>query len=52
MTAKSKSKSNQAIALVVVVGFVIGYFGKYHNSLCLSPQILPKHCFCFLLGPL
>ena len=37
MTVKSKSKSNQAIALVLVVGFVIGLFGKYHNSLCLSP---------------
>ena len=30
----------------------IGHFGKYHNTLCLSPQILHKHCFCFLLGPL
>ena len=30
----------------------IGRFGKYHNTLCLSPQILHKHCFCFLLGPL
>ena len=30
----------------------IGQFGKYHNTLCLSPQILHKHCFCFLLGPL
>ena len=28
----------------------IGHFGKYHNALCLSPQILRKHCFCFLLG--
>ena len=28
----------------------IGHFGKYHNTLCLSPQILPKHCFQFLLG--
>ena len=31
---------------------VIGQFGKYYNTLCLSPQILHKHCFCFLLGPL
>jgi len=28
----------------------IGHFGKYHNALCLSPQILHKHCFQFLLG--
>ena len=30
----------------------IGQFGKYHNTLCLCPQILHKHCFCFLFGPL
>ena len=23
----------------------------YHNALCLSPQILHKHCFQFFLGP-
>ena len=28
----------------------IGQFGKYHNTFCLSPQILQKHCFQFLLG--
>ena len=28
----------------------IGHFGKYHNILCLYPQILHKHCFQFLLG--
>ena len=28
----------------------IGHFGKYHNNLCLSPQILHNHCFQFLLG--
>ena len=28
----------------------IGQFGKYHNTLCLCPQILHKHCFQFLLG--
>ena len=28
----------------------IGHFGKYHNTLCLSPQILHKHCLKFLLG--
>ena len=30
-------------------GWSIGHFGKYHNTLCLSPQILHKHCFQFLL---
>ena len=30
--------------------YLIGQFGKYHNTLCLSPQILHKHCFQFLLG--
>ena len=31
---------------------LIGHFEKYHNTLCLSPQILHlyKHCFQFLLG--
>ena len=24
----------------------IAHFGKYHNTLCLSPQILHEHCFC------
>ena len=28
----------------------IGHFGKYHNTLCLSLQILYKDCFQFLLG--
>ena len=28
----------------------IGHFEKYHNTLCLSPQILHKYCFQFLLG--
>ena len=28
----------------------IGHFGKYHNTLCLSPQILHTLCFQFLLG--
>ena len=28
----------------------IGHFGKYHNTLYLSPQILHKHCFQFFLG--
>ena len=31
-------------------GFPFGHFEKYHNTLCLSPQILHKHCFQFLLG--
>ena len=30
---------------------IIGQFGKYHNTLCLSPIILHRHCSCFLLGP-
>ena len=29
---------------------IIGHFGNYHNTLSLSPQILHKHCFQFLLG--
>ena len=29
---------------------LISQFGKYHNTLCLSPQILHEHCFQFLLG--
>ena len=32
--------------------FTIGHFRKYHNTLCLFPQILHKHCFCFLFGSL
>ena len=28
----------------------IGHFGKYHNILYLSPQILHKLCLQFLLG--
>ena len=32
------------------MGGFIGHSGKYHNTLCLSPQILHKHCFRFLLG--
>ena len=28
----------------------IGHFGKYHNTFCLSPKNLHKHCFQFLLG--
>ena len=29
----------------------IGHFGKYHNTLCLSPQILHKYCqFLFSIG--
>ena len=42
---------------MTVLGFMrrtvkrtIGHFGKYHNTLYLSPQILHKHCFQFLLG--
>ena len=32
------------------MSLLIGHFEKYHNTLCLSPQILHKHCFQFLLG--
>ena len=28
----------------------LGHFGKYHDILCPSPQVLYKHCFQFLLG--
>ena len=28
----------------------ISHFRRSHNTLCLSPQILHKHCFQFLLG--
>ena len=28
----------------------MGHFGKYHNTLGLSPQILYKHCFQSLMG--
>ena len=35
---------------VVTVTVTIGHFEKYHNTLCLSPHILHKHCFQFLLG--
>ena len=34
------------------VVLLLAIWVKYHNALCLSPQILHKHCFCFLLGPL
>ena len=37
-------------ACASLVKYAIGHFGKYHNILCLSPQILHKHCFQFLLG--
>ena len=29
----------------------IGHFQKYQKTICLSPQILHKHCFGFFLGP-
>ena len=42
------------ILFITLIGIItsnrIGHFGKYHNILCLSPQILHKHCFQFLLG--
>ena len=45
---------NKTIIPFALVGYETGYrpVRKYHNTLCLSPQILHKHCFCFLLGPL
>ena len=30
--------------------FSVGYFQKYHDTLCLSPKILRKHWFLFPLG--
>ena len=41
----AESPGNEVVTLIN-----IGHFGKYHNTLCLSPQILHKHCFQFLLG--
>ena len=35
---------------IVVPLMLIAHFGKYHNTLCLSPQILHKHCFQFSHG--
>ena len=35
--------------VVVVVVAAIGHFAKYYNTLCLSPNILHKHCLQFLL---
>ena len=48
----SKSSSISAVRMPVMtcVTNPVGHFGKYHNILCLSPQILHKHCFQFLLG--
>ena len=37
---------NEGLAFIQVKG----HFAKYHDTLCLSPQILHKHCFQFLLG--
>ena len=37
---------NEGLAFIQV----IGHFAKYHDTLCLSPKILHKHCFQFLLG--
>ena len=41
--------SSDVIA-AMLVHRTIGHFGKYHNTLCLSPQILHTLCFQFLLG--
>ena len=42
--------SKAAFSVWPVVTSRIGHSGKYHNTFCLSPQILHKHCFQFLLG--
>ena len=49
------SRSETGTSIVVVWGprpsnCSIGHFEKYHNTLCLSPQILHEQCFQFLLG--
>ena len=50
ITAIDKGKKGIAIGGKNGGVNAIGHFGKYHNTLCLSPQILHKHCFQFLLG--
>ena len=46
----SKAPDSQLIKGWIAIA--IGHFGKYRNTLCLSPQITQKHYFYFLLGPL
>ena len=48
----SRITNSEQSVVMANQSLVIGHFGKYHNTLCLSPQSLHKHCFCFLLGPL
>ena len=43
-------KKQRFIPVSFFHGSCIGHFAKYHNNLCLCPQILHKHCFQFLLG--
>ena len=42
------SKLTELSSIIVV--YPIGHSEKYHNTICLSPQILHKHCYQFLLG--
>jgi len=34
----------------IYIATFIGHFQKYHNTLCLSSQILHRRCLHFLLG--
>ena len=46
----SRRRGFADFALEVFYIDFIGHFKKYHNTLCLSPQILYKYCLQFLLG--
>ena len=51
-TKKKTKKQKKNSSLCIESYFYhssIGHFGKYHNTLCLSPQILHEYCFQFLL---
>ena len=52
--SKASSLANQhrlhIYIYIYIYVILIGHFGKYHNTLCLSPHILHKLCFQFLLG--
>ena len=56
VVAKSKERRTSCVnhlhfPLPTRASIRIDHCGKYHNTLCLSRQILHKHCSCFLLGP-
>ena len=36
--------------IIAYFKIILGFFGKYHNTLCLSTQKLHKNCVQFLLG--